>query len=151
MVLYDFYAMSLQVPRTRVRFHPSSSDSQSRPKLPPPRQRRTVLDAVASLRLCVLSGLVQWDLPSSKGGIYISSYELESRSQRGINSSSVVRRPSCGRERTPHFCRQAAAIVRAWYLHHSAAVCATLKFTSVIYSEKSSHLHSVRELSLIHI
>ena len=34
---------------------------------------------------------------------------------------------------------------RAWYLHHSAAVCATLKFTSVIYSEKSSHLHSVRE------
>ena len=47
--------------------------------------------------------------------IYISSYELESRSQRGINSSSVVRRALSARERAPHFCRQAAAIVHGTF------------------------------------
>ena len=56
----------------------------------------------------------------------------------------LIRRPSVRSGTGPSFLSTGCGN-RAWYLHHSAAVCATLKFTSVIYSEKSSHLHSVRE------
>ena len=77
------------------------------------------------------------------GPIYIYIYH---RTNLRVDLRGVlIRRASSRREGAPHFCRQAAAIVHGTFTTLPAAVCATLKFTSVISSEKSSHLHSVRE------